>query len=397
LFGGGSVSGGFADGLINTGGGQSILGPSSTLIPQGTGIDVQAGIFNVISDNFRARIQMLENDNRVTTLATPNLLVSDNEASKLFAGQEVTVLQKAERTLTYTNSSSGAQNPNLSWNIDAPRRKIGISLVITPKIHADRTVTIRLLQERSSLGDMRENVYSGGEESEDDTTETEDEDDTTSEAKYFLSQDIDMQSIATTVVGKDNNILVIGGLIEETADKEVQKVPFLSEIPIIGDLVFTRYEQVRKRSEILVIIRPYVLLAPGEGEQVSRTFMQKISLHPSARGDIPALGLVSKEDVAKASQINPEDPWYKRVLRYLNVWEIDMDTAPEVENALKDYHERESDIKTAGEIKKIQLREKAETKKEIKKEKIEIEKEIKKEKAEAEKETRKETDNAKAD
>ncbi|MDD5727462.1 MAG: hypothetical protein PHV59_02760, partial [Victivallales bacterium] len=60
LFGGGSVSGGFADGLINTGGGQSILGPSSTLIPQGTGIDVQAGIFNVISDNFRARIQMLE-------------------------------------------------------------------------------------------------------------------------------------------------------------------------------------------------------------------------------------------------------------------------------------------------------------------------------------------------
>ncbi|MDD5598159.1 MAG: hypothetical protein PHV82_09450 [Victivallaceae bacterium] len=370
LFGGKSVSGGFADGLPTvTSGGQSILSPSSTLIPQGTGIDTQAAIFNVISDNFRARIQMLEKDQRVTSLATPNLLVSDNEASKLFAGQEVTVMQKAERTLTYTNSSSGAQNPNISWNIDAPRRKIGISLVVTPKIHADRTVTIRLLQERSSLGDMRENVYSGGEQQSDDLLATDSDSSSTSESQYFLSQDIDMQSIATTVIGKDNNILVIGGLVQETADKQVQKLPWLSELPVFGELLFTRYEQVRKRSEILVIIRPYVLLAPGEGEQVSRTFMQKISLHPSARGDIPSLGLMTKKDIAKASRINPNDPWYKRVLQYLDVWKIDMDTAPEIENALKDYHERKDDIKSAGEIKKIEKEEKTAIKNELKEEK----------------------------
>ena len=366
LFGGGSVSGGFADGLINTGGGQSILSPSSTLIPQGTGIDAQAGIFNLISDNFRARIQALEKDQRVTSLATPNLLVSDNEASKLFAGKEVTVLQKAERTLTYTNSSSGAQNPNLSWNIDAPRRKIGISLVITPKIHADRTVTIRLLQERSSLGQMRENVYSGGEESEgggdsDDSLLEGDTEESTSEAKYFLSQDIAMQSIATTVVGKDNNILVIGGLIEETATKQTQKLPWLGSIPVFGELLFARNEEKRVRNEILVIIRPFVILAPGEGKQISRTFMKKISMHPSARGDIPSLGLMSKKDIAKASRINPNDPWYKRVLQYLNIWEIDVKTAPEIENSLKDYHKRKDDINTAEEIGEIIKLEKSDT------------------------------------
>ena len=358
LFSGGSLSGGFADGLPTvSGGGQAIQSSSSLLIPQGSGIDTQAAIFNAITENFRARVQMLEKEGRITRLATPNLLVSDNEASKLFVGQEVTVMQKAERTLTYTNSSSGAQNPNLSWNIDAPRRKIGISLVITPKIHADRTVTVRLLQERSALGDMRENVYSGGESQEEgdllntDTASTSDS--STSESRFFLSQDIDMQSVTTTVVGKDAKIMVIGGFIEETAEKEVQKLPWLSELPVLGKLLFTRFEEIRKRSEIIVVIRPFVLLAPGEGAQVSKTFMKRISLHPSARDDIPALGLMKKKDIAKGSRINPDDPWYKRLLQRLDVWKIDMDTAPELEDELREYHIRKDDQETLEAIQKL--------------------------------------------
>ena len=358
LFSGGSLSGGFADGLPTvSGGGQAIQSSSSLLIPQGSGIDTQASIFNAITENFRARVQMLEKEGRITRLATPNLLVSDNEASKLFVGQEVTVMQKAERTLTYTNSSSGAQNPNLSWNIDAPRRKIGISLVITPKIHADRTVTVRLLQERSALGDMRENVYSGGESQEEgdllntDTASTSDS--STSESRFFLSQDIDMQSVTTTVVGKDAKIMVIGGFIEETAEKEVQKLPWLSELPVLGKLLFTRFEEIRKRSEIIVVIRPFVLLAPGEGAQVSKTFMKRISLHPSARDDIPALGLMKKKDIAKGSRINPDDPWYKRLLQRLDVWKIDMDTAPELEDELREYHIRKDDQETLEAIQKL--------------------------------------------
>jgi general secretion pathway protein D len=358
LFSGGSLSAGFADGLPTvSGGGQAIQASNSLLIPQGSGIDTQAAIFNAITENFRARVQMLEKEGRITRLATPNLLVSDNEASKLFVGQEVTVMQKAERTLTYTNSSSGAQNPNLSWNIDAPRRKIGISLVITPKIHADRTVTVRLLQERSALGDMRENVYSGGESQEEgdllDTETTSTADSSTSESRYFLSQDIDMQAVTTTVVGKDGKIMVIGGFIEETAEKEVQKLPWLSELPVLGELLFTRFEEVRKRSEIIVVIRPFVLLAPGEGTQISKTFMKRISLHPSARDDIPALGLMRKKNIAKGSRINPNDPWYKRLLQRLDVWKIDRDTAPELENELREYHIRKDDSETMEAIEKL--------------------------------------------
>jgi general secretion pathway protein D len=360
LFESGDVSGGFANGMPTVeGGGQTILKPNKYLVPQGTGIDKQAAIFNAITDHFSLRLQMLEKDGRITRLATPNLLVADNEASKIFVGTEVTVMEKAEQKVTYTNASSGSQNPNISWEIEAPRRKIGVSMVITPRIHEDRTVTIRLLQEHSTLGSVRKNVFSGSQTTEDttsiltDTSSGSAESGATGEDRFFISQDIDLQSLTTTVVGKDNNIIVIGGLIEERAEKEEDKTPWLSEIPVLGDLLFTRMKEVRKRQEILVVIRPYVLLAPGEAESVSRDFMQRISQHPSARGDIPALGVNFREDVAKPGYINPNDPWYKRLLQRLEVWSIDTENAPETQQARFEYHKRENKKQAEEKIEKL--------------------------------------------
>ncbi|MGL4854126.1 MAG: hypothetical protein ACRC37_02615, partial [Lentisphaeria bacterium] len=69
----GKYSGGFANGYLDgTVTGQEILKPNVNLVPQGTGIDAQSAIFNVVGNNFRARVQMLERDQRVTQLATPS-------------------------------------------------------------------------------------------------------------------------------------------------------------------------------------------------------------------------------------------------------------------------------------------------------------------------------------
>ncbi|QSH41216.1 hypothetical protein P0136_09195 [Lentisphaerota bacterium ZTH] len=361
LFGGGSISGGFDNGLLTVnGGGQVISSPSSNLVPTGSGIDKSAAIFNLVTENFNMRLQMLRKEKRITRLASPNLLVADNEASNIFVGQEVTVMQKAQQRVIYTNSSSGAQNPNVYWEIEAPRRRIGMSILITPRIHADRTVTIRLLQEHSTLGGERRNTFSGNTGQKEASQTTQGAEASKSESMFFITQDIQMETLTTTVVAKDSNIVVIGGLIEEGVTKQTEKIPFLCEIPVLGELLFTRLEEVRQRSEIIILIRPFVLLAPGEGNEVSKNYLKRMSQHPSARWDIPSLGVAYKKDIGKPHHINPNDPWLLRMYDRIRNWSVDDITSPEVEDAACKYHQDKNRENAVEEVKAIQNREKVE-------------------------------------
>ncbi len=337
----GDISGGFANGLLTTDGGQSILKPDSNLVPQGTGIDTQAAIFNAVTNNFSARIQILEKDERVTKLATPNLIVSNNESSTLFIGTETTVMEKAQSTTTYTEVSSGVFQPNISWDIDAPRRRVGTSLLLTPKIHADRTVTLRLLQEQSTLGSQVKNIYSGGVES------------AGSEEQYFVSQNIDLQRIITTVIGKDREFMVIGGLIYEEVGKTTEKTPYLSEIPIIGDLAFTRLDATRTRKELLIIIRPFVMQAPGECQLISKSYLDRMSQHPAARDDLPSLGVNSPSELAKPKVVNPNDPWLIRMFNKIQGWQVDDTDSFDVHRQFKLKKRRENHREALKEIERL--------------------------------------------
>ncbi len=287
----------------------------------GAGED-RAATFSAVGDNFEILLKLIKTDDHATILATPTLIVADNEASNLFSGTEATILEKAE---SYTTLISGSETGAVSWSITAPRRKIGTSLVFTPKIHADRSVTIRLLQEQSQVGNQRSIVYSAST-------------DTSTSTQAFLSQDIDYKSITTTVMARDKSIAVIGGLISEGVLVRREKIPFLSDIPVLGEYLFTRLAEERTRNELLVVIRPYVLLAPGETDRISRPFMERISQHPSAVGDIPDLGVTFPEEIAKPRKINPNDPWLIRTYDRLNSWGVDDTTAPEVNRASSDYH-----------------------------------------------------------
>lgn len=342
LFKSGDYSGGFAGGMPSTGGGSEIVAPDANMSPQGAGTNTKAATFNAISKNFAVRFQMLKTDDRLTELATPNLLVSDNEASTFFLGNEVTVMEKAQKTTTYIQTTdAGAYLPNVNWEITAPRRQVGTSVLITPKIHPDRSVTIRLMQEQSNLGPERINTFSASSG-------------TVSESQTFISQDISLQNLTTTVIAQDQNLVVIGGLITEGVTKYAERVPWFSEIPYFGELLFSRMKEGRTRNEILVIIRPFVLLAPGEADSVSRDFIKRISQHPSAKGDIPSLGVNYPKDIAKPRNINPNDPWLLRTWDTVRDWSVDDITPPDIESAAYDANLDADNIRGSAEVKGIQ-------------------------------------------
>lgn len=269
LFEAGSVSGAQSTGLNATGFGNSygqIFSPSNGLTPQGVGLNPRASVLQVVTDNVLTRIQWLEDRNRVIRLATPTLCVADNEASRVFIGTETTVL----KSLNIRQDTTTGDNPVTTASVDpeTDRENIGTTLLITPRIHADRTATIRIVQEESTLGGVKTIKYG--------------------EAENFQSQDIETRSVVTTVLASDGKISAIGGLIREVTGKRELGVPILKDVPLVGALFKTSMEN-RERRELLILIRPFILLAPGESEPVTDGLLKRLSQHPSARGDIPSM------------------------------------------------------------------------------------------------------------
>lgn len=275
LFQAGDVSGGQSTGINRTNFGTgfaSILPPSQPgLVPQGAGLDPRTAVLQVVTNNVLARIQWLQDRGRLVSLATPNLCVADGEASRVFVGTETTILKSVE----VQQSTTGGDNPVVQQTVnpETDRQNLGTTLLITPRIHADRTTTIRLIQEESRLGTTQTIVYGQDE---------------AGSAQSFQSQDVDTRSVTTTVVASDGKICAIGGMIRESIEQRDVGIPGLMDLPVAGAVFRTSFKD-RSRNELLVLIRPFVLLAPGEAEPVSQSLIQRLSEHPSAAGDIPPL------------------------------------------------------------------------------------------------------------
>ncbi|MEM9825487.1 MAG: secretin N-terminal domain-containing protein [Planctomycetota bacterium] len=241
-------------------------------------------LFQIVDANFRARVQMLENKNRITTLASPMLMTANNEVSRLFIGNEVPLNRSFAGGATIGGAGGIAQG---GANTTIEFRPVGTTLLITPSINADRTVTLRILQERSNIDEDGANVQipdgSGG----------------------FTEQAIDTVNSKTysgTVVAKDGMTLALGGLIDETVGDNRQSVPVLGKLPVVG-VLFRDQQTGRRRTETVLMIRPYIFNTPNDATCTSQWLVDEHSLHPNAPTGEGTLGTFSPHEV-----VRPEPP-----------------------------------------------------------------------------------------
>ncbi len=259
-------AGGFTSGDILPPGSDAIDGSvarrMSSLGLGGTGLVDGALTYQFVHSKFRARVQLLEDQNRVTSLATPLLLTANNEVSRLFVGEEVPLNRSFGGSSTIAADGTVIIDPGTT---DIEFRPIGTTLLITPNINADRTVTLRLLQETSSISPTPANVL-------------------VPSANGFEQQQVDVvqtRSVSGTIVAKHGLAVAVGGLIEETLFDSDSQVPILGSIPIFG-FFFRRENKGTTRKELIVVVRPFVLNTPAEAEQISKELLEELSLHPNA-------------------------------------------------------------------------------------------------------------------
>lgn len=179
--------------------------------------------------NLGVLVRALEADNNANILSTPTLLTLDNEEARITIGQNVPFI-----TGQYALSGA-ATTPTPFQTIE--RRDVGLTLRIKPQISEGGTVRLQLYQEVSSVQDN------------------------TNPAGVITNK----RAVESTVLVDDGQIVVIGGLIQDSVRDGMEKVPLLGDIPLIGSL-FQYRTRSRSKTNLMVFLRPTVLRdAQGTG------------------------------------------------------------------------------------------------------------------------------------
>jgi general secretion pathway protein D len=191
-----------------------------------------------------AVLKALDKQGLLNILSTPNILTSDNKEAEINVGENVP-FQGAATQSTFGTTQS------------IERKDIGINLKIKPQISEGDYVRMDINQEISAVKDSR-------------------------------GQAVDLvttkRSAKTSVVVKDKETVVIGGLIQDTEEDTVSKVPFLGDIPVLGWLFKTK-SKTRKKTNLMILLTPHIVKDAADLAEMTR--IQRQSFGDAAQKNDP--------------------------------------------------------------------------------------------------------------
>jgi len=195
------------------------------------------GMPGVSIPSFGVFLKALASSSGVNVLSTPHILTTDNEPAEILVGQNVP-FQGAQPVPGTTPTGFGAFVP-------VQRQDVALDLKITPHISDGGTVRLEVDQEVSDILDKN---FNG------------------------LGPETSKRAIKTVVVVKDEQPVVLGGLVRDQTTESEQKVPLLGDIPILGYFFKNTHKDVQKIN-LLVFLTPYVI---SEQSDLRRIFERKL-------------------------------------------------------------------------------------------------------------------------
>lgn len=195
-----------------------------SLLP--SGLTLGAGRFLDSGTNFALLLRALRGDSHSNILQTPSIITLDNEEAEIKVAQEVPFL-----TGSFTNTGVSNQQGQVNPFQTIQREEVGTILKITPQINEGDAVMLKIEQEDSSVAQGTQGA---------------------------VDLITNKRTVTTTVLVDDGGVVVLGGLITDTARESENRVPILGSIPIIGELFKTRSGNKEKRN-LMLFIRPTIL------------------------------------------------------------------------------------------------------------------------------------------
>jgi general secretion pathway protein D len=176
--------------------------------------------------NLSVLVRALEADANANILSMPNLITLDNEPAQVVIGQNIPIV-----TGSYAQGGAnpGAVNPFQTFE----RRDVGLTLRVKPQITEGGSVKMQIYQEVSSVSDPRTLLTPGG---------------------VITNK----RALESTVLVDDGQIIVLGGLLQDSLTDGGDKVPVLGDLPVVGPLF--RYDtRKRAKTNLMVFLRPVVI------------------------------------------------------------------------------------------------------------------------------------------
>ena len=223
-----AVGGGFSD---------TILGPETApglLSSAGLAVGLLSEpveIAGLTVSNIAAIVNAVKTDDDFRILSTPQVLTTDNEEARITVGENRPYQTQA------TTATSGGTFESFEY------RDVGKILKITPHVTEGRLVRMNLSLEVTNIDRLSTALTS--------TT-------------LPVTQ---KRTIDTTVIVKDSQTVVIGGLIDDSSSINQTKVPVLGDIPILGWL-FRSTEETSQKTNLYIFLTPRVIKNPAEADDV---------------------------------------------------------------------------------------------------------------------------------
>ncbi len=276
--------------------GASLAGDILTPLGSGFSLGVLGEAINISGIEFpsiAAVIKAVERDSDVNIISTPQIMTTDNEEAEIVVAKNIPFQTRVETSTEIT----GREFSTFEY------RDVGVTLNITPQISQERFVRLKISEEVSQV----------------------------IEEESTAGLPTTLKRVAkTTVIVKDGNTLVIGGLIDKTLTEGTTKAPCLGDIPGLGWL-FKAVSTRDDRQNLYFFLTPHIVENPQEArkiyqekkEEIDRIKAGVVKLYEGRRHQTEDMRLSdlgyqflqakdynkAKQYLEQALEINPDNPY----------------------------------------------------------------------------------------
>ncbi len=253
----------------------AFVGNNGTI--QGSSLDIVAGTdigaagtgfgglsLTVSGEDFSFLFRALESESQLEVLSRPTLLVQNNAEGTITIGDRVPIV-------TGSTSAGGQSSTTVNYE------DVGIILNVTPHINPDGYVNLEINPEISQISNQSLQIAEG------------------LNAAVFSER-----SAETTVTVKDGETVILGGLITENTDESTTKVPFLGDIPYLGEL-FKSHSTITNKTELLIVLTVSVLRTEEDLHYLSLQEMDRTGRFPER---------VKRSPLMQGLRITPDEDYF---------------------------------------------------------------------------------------
>ena len=201
---------------------------------------VGAGITLGSDSLFSVIVNAVEQDDDSNILSTPFITTIDNNEANFLVGQEIPVV-----TGESFGQGGGLVNPFRSFE----RQEVGLKLIVKPQITEGDVIRMEITNEVSSIAGVTQ----------------------TGNGEFILNT----RELGTVVLAESGEIIVLGGLIQDDEDIQIDKVPVLGDIPVIGN-AFKSKSRERERTNRVVFLRPTILRTGAAARPITQRKLDQI-------------------------------------------------------------------------------------------------------------------------